>query len=400
MHLTVLAVAGCPNAAVLNDRLAAVLDGRPEVFVSNQVISDETEAAARGMHGSPTLLIEGTDPFAERGQPPGMSCRLYRDEDGHLCGAPSTGQLRQAIEQALATKGDHESMLMLVLWSAPRSRSTAFYRMMIERGDFTGVHEPFSHVAVFGNTDISGRPVATAQEVLAELRSLAATRQVFVKDTTDRRHPEALADGRFLAEDAQHTFLIRHPRETIRSYLAVRRNPRIHEIGFEAQYEVYTKVRRLTGRDPLVVDAGDLINRPAEIIKAYCAHIGIDFRPHALTWQPSVRPEWQGGFSHWFTNVAASSGLAEVPGGHRLDADQHPMLSTYLAYHLPFYQKLYERRLVALRNSGANRAAGPSRAISRGAPRRIPSRCRPGGSCNPSPVGAAGVPAPLGPRSS
>jgi len=32
---------------------------------------------------------------------------------------------------------------MLMLWSAPRSRSTAFYRMMIERGDFTGVHEPW-----------------------------------------------------------------------------------------------------------------------------------------------------------------------------------------------------------------------------------------------------------------
>jgi hypothetical protein len=49
---------------------------------------------------------------------------------------------------------------MLMLWSAPRSRSTAFYRMMIERGDFTGVHEPFSHVAVFGNVEISGRPLA------------------------------------------------------------------------------------------------------------------------------------------------------------------------------------------------------------------------------------------------
>ena len=28
MHLTVLAVPGCPNAPVLGDRLAAVLDGR------------------------------------------------------------------------------------------------------------------------------------------------------------------------------------------------------------------------------------------------------------------------------------------------------------------------------------------------------------------------------------
>jgi hypothetical protein len=220
---------------------------------------------------------------------------------------------------------------MLMLWSAPRSRSTAFYRMMIERGDFTGVHEPFSYVAVFGTTDIGGKPLGTAPEVIAELRSLAATHQVFIKDTTDRRHCEALADRRFLAEDAQHTFLIRHPRETIRSYLALRRDPRIHEIGFEAQHEVYTKVSRLTGRDPLVIDASDLMKRPADTIRAYCAHAGIDFRPHALSWQPSERPEWQGGFGRWFTDVAASSGLAEVPSRRGLDPDQHPLLGTYLA---------------------------------------------------------------------
>jgi hypothetical protein len=33
---------------------------------------------------------------------------------------------------------------VLMLWSSPRSRSTAFFRMMAERGDFTAVHEPFS----------------------------------------------------------------------------------------------------------------------------------------------------------------------------------------------------------------------------------------------------------------
>jgi Alkylmercury lyase len=102
MDLTLLAVPDCPNAPVLGDRLAAVLDGRAGVSVSHQVISDEGEAARRGMHGSPTLLIDGVDPFAEPGQPPSMSCRLYRDENGQLSGEPSAGQLRQAVEQALA----------------------------------------------------------------------------------------------------------------------------------------------------------------------------------------------------------------------------------------------------------------------------------------------------------
>ncbi len=97
MHLTVLAVPDCPNAPVLNDRLAAVVDGRAGVEVSLEVICDEGEAARRGMHGSPTLLIDGVDPFAEPGQAPSMSCRLYRDENGQPSGAPSPGQLRQAI---------------------------------------------------------------------------------------------------------------------------------------------------------------------------------------------------------------------------------------------------------------------------------------------------------------
>ena len=102
MHLTVLAEPGCPNADVLTSRLAAVLAGRAGISVSHEVIRDDREAAHWGMHGSPTLLIDGVDPFAEPGQQPSMSCRLYRADDGQLSGAPSAGRLRQAIEQALA----------------------------------------------------------------------------------------------------------------------------------------------------------------------------------------------------------------------------------------------------------------------------------------------------------
>ena len=77
MHLTVLAVPDCPHAPVLKDRLATVLDGQAGVWASHQVISYEGEAAQCGMHGSPTLLMDGADPFAEPGQPPSMSCRLH-----------------------------------------------------------------------------------------------------------------------------------------------------------------------------------------------------------------------------------------------------------------------------------------------------------------------------------
>ncbi len=102
MQLTVLAVQDCPNAPVLGDRLAAVVAGRAGVLLAHRVISDDGGAARWGMHGSPTLLIDGADPFAEAGQPPSLSCRLYRNDDGKLAGAPSVAQLQHVIEQALA----------------------------------------------------------------------------------------------------------------------------------------------------------------------------------------------------------------------------------------------------------------------------------------------------------
>src|SRR5262245_655275 len=107
---------------------------------------------------------------------------------------------------------------ILCLWSAPRCRSTAFFRMMVQRGDFDAVHEPFSYLAEFGHVDIDGRTMRTAAEVLGTIRTMAGRTPVFFKDTTDERYPAVLADTAFLAHDAVHAFLVRDPRQTIPSY--------------------------------------------------------------------------------------------------------------------------------------------------------------------------------------
>jgi hypothetical protein len=80
---------------LLDQRLAQVLEGRRDVTVSRRVVDDPDEAARRGMHRSPTLLVDGIDPFAEPGQRASVSCRLYRD-GGQAEGAPSVSQLRRA----------------------------------------------------------------------------------------------------------------------------------------------------------------------------------------------------------------------------------------------------------------------------------------------------------------
>jgi len=99
MELTLLTVPGCPHAAAFEERLAAALADRPEVVVHRRVISDVHTAALAGMHGSPTLLVDGIDPFSPLGEPPSVSCRLYRDAAGRVVPAPSVEALRQALAE-------------------------------------------------------------------------------------------------------------------------------------------------------------------------------------------------------------------------------------------------------------------------------------------------------------
>ncbi len=101
MRIEVLTVPGCPNGPVLTQRLAIVLGDRPEVHVVRRSVTDPEEAVRRGMHGSPTLLIDGRDPFADPDTPPSLSCRLYRAPDGSQQGAPSVEDLRRVLHEAV-----------------------------------------------------------------------------------------------------------------------------------------------------------------------------------------------------------------------------------------------------------------------------------------------------------
>ena len=100
LELTVLAVPDCPSLAILERRLAEVLADHPGLVVTRRVITDEAEAARWGMHGSPTLLVDGQDPFAGPGAVPAFACRMYRAENGHLERSPSVDALRRVLAAA------------------------------------------------------------------------------------------------------------------------------------------------------------------------------------------------------------------------------------------------------------------------------------------------------------
>ncbi|GAA1221949.1 hypothetical protein GCM10009665_10150 [Kitasatospora nipponensis] len=115
MRVEMLTVPDCPNGPLLEARLAVVLAGCSGVELLRHVVEDQEDAERRRMHGSPTLLIDGRDPFAAPGTAASVSCRLYRTPEGRIDGAPSIEELRRAVDAPAATAGPNG-------WTGPAGR--------------------------------------------------------------------------------------------------------------------------------------------------------------------------------------------------------------------------------------------------------------------------------------
>lgn len=234
-------------------------------------------------------------------------------------------------------------MPVFALWSAPRARSTAFFRSMMERGDVLAVHEPFSDLIGLGETDVEGRSFHSVHSLLDWLVDETADFAVFLKDTPNERHREVFDDGRFLVE-TKHAFLIRRPEEIAASFYAVEKNIRVDSIGLETLERLYAAVVRCGGHPPIVIDSDDLVSRPNATIAAYCAAVGLPFIPEALTWEPGERVEWRRS-ARWHVDVSASSGFERRERTYEHTVETSPDLARYAAHHRPSYERLHARRL-------------------------------------------------------
>lgn len=95
----------CPHWRTADERLGAALArlGDPSVVLLELV--DTAEKAERfGFRGSPTILINGSDPFAHPDAPVGLSCRIYRGASG-MEPSPTVEELETALANA-SDRGD------------------------------------------------------------------------------------------------------------------------------------------------------------------------------------------------------------------------------------------------------------------------------------------------------
>jgi glutaredoxin len=95
MTVTLLYFDGCPNWKVADERLAA-LAGEFGFDVVRRNVETPEQAEEAGFRGSPTILVNGRDPFARGDEPVGLACRVFQTPAGPA-GVPSIEQLVEVL---------------------------------------------------------------------------------------------------------------------------------------------------------------------------------------------------------------------------------------------------------------------------------------------------------------
>ena len=92
MEIDLLYIPECPNRRLARAHVdRALAQTGLAALVREQEVHTSEEANRLGMRGSPTILVDGQDPFAAT-KSTSLSCRLYHGEAG-LMGVPTVEQL-------------------------------------------------------------------------------------------------------------------------------------------------------------------------------------------------------------------------------------------------------------------------------------------------------------------
>ena len=234
----------------------------------------------------------------------------------------------------------------IALWAVPRSISTAFERVFVERGDFKVFHEPFS-ASYYCSTERRSDRFAGEEpkadygyaEVLARILS-PSEEPVFFKDMA--YHAAGLLSRGFAARFT-NTFIIRDPRSVLASLYKFWPDFTLEEASYEHLHHLF-QCATGEGQKAVVVDATDFLNNPERVVEAYCEALGIPFVPEALSWEAREVPEWQI-WGEWHEEAEKSTGIKRQRVEEEADIPED--LEEAYSRCLPYYEALHAERLRA-----------------------------------------------------
>ena len=99
MNVTVQYFDDCPNWRVVELHLIELGREFADLHVELQLIDTPEDAERYRFRGSPSILVDGVDPFARSDDPIGLSCRVYATPDGPS-GSPTLDELRAVLDRS------------------------------------------------------------------------------------------------------------------------------------------------------------------------------------------------------------------------------------------------------------------------------------------------------------
>jgi hypothetical protein len=226
----------------------------------------------------------------------------------------------------------------IALWAVPRSLSTAFERVFVERDDLEVLHEPFSAAYYYGPDRLSERyadeapkPESSYKSVLAEVFR-PREKRLFLKDMPYQA--KGVMSREFIRRFI-NTFIIRDPKYVLSSLHKMWPDFTLEETGFEQIYWAFRHAEE-AGQDPVVVDAMTFSEHPVGILSVYCERVGVPFRPDALSWEPGEVEKWKG-WEGWHQAAQQSTGIKRA---ERRDPELPGELQEAYEECLPYYYAL------------------------------------------------------------
>ncbi|HEX2098745.1 MAG TPA: sulfate adenylyltransferase [Rubrobacteraceae bacterium] len=232
----------------------------------------------------------------------------------------------------------------IALWAVPRSISTAFERVFVERDDFEVFHEPFGDSYYYSEERLSDRYSDLEPKAEHNYRNVLARilepreKRVFVKDMA--YHAKGLM-GTELVSRFRNTFIIRDPKYVISSLSRMWPDFTLEETGFEQLYLLFRYATEVDPEDVVVIDAMTFSENPADILAAYCEHLEIPFRSDSLSWQPGEVRKWEN-WEGWHEEAQQSTGIKPA---ERKDPALPQALQEAYEHCLPYYHQLAARAI-------------------------------------------------------
>ena len=176
-----------------------------------------------------------------------------------------------------------------------------FYAYYLER---TGKNHPgAAEVIAQGETDWR-KVVEQLTGPIPESRHKGPSHIFYQKQMTHHLLPEI---EREWMVDLTNCFLIRDPREVILSYIKKNPEPKLEDLGFVQQSEIFEFMRARTNSIPPIVDARDVLEHPERTLRLLCDAVGVEFDKVMLSWPPGLRDSDGIWAKYWYDDVARST---------------------------------------------------------------------------------------------